>query len=949
MPGFGQGPFGAEPFGEWEWSRQTLWEMIPEFYRVADPDYGGYFEMLMESLRPAFDLLRLRIKDLETLRDPLRCRTRYDLTTSLRLGKQIVQPGRIEQQGLDGSCVTQGIFESSSVVFESDDIGKVLAVSRSSIEANNQAFTVSAIVGVNAVITDPLLQVDPGPLRWTLRPEIEETSGRVTVQVVDGDTSDIAPGWLINDGFSESFVTGRRRFLSTESPSVVERYGAEGATNGSGNFEASTGPFTRYDVGKRFSIKGMADDTYDGKYAIERVVSTTEVALAELDGTPVALPQDIGPLEWVLNAFPELDIAANQAPKGTAEQCGIDLAVTGAQASSSTAVFSALDVGKHLQVLNSSLGNDGVYEILTIVDDSTVTVDGTLAAESNLVWYVRETTAYGDLSQVEVRAESLLKFLAEDFGIVLDNQESDARQRSWVRHVTRWLQKKGTAAAYRALGKVSGFDLTMSALWRLAHYWFDAVPSENLVEVGEAETGRFGTDGSLTLGTGSGARFGSPTAAFVPSDVGQQIRISDAASTANNGRSTIATYIDANTVEFLNTDPHSAPDANNGALTWTIVRVYSDLPPTLPLYDEINVDLLHAIVAQESGGYDFRADKFCWEDDWSSDAPVEILSSSQTGYNTFDVTVANDTGAAASASIGSGANGSVAIEVDTVGTAGNLYNIIVLAPVLANQPLLTLFSLGPKTISVSLGTDASAALDPAKNTATLVAASIGAAVAGYATATASGTGADPLTSAEPSQLFTGGLDAFQDAPEVVVDIGRWQIVDSGGTAYWLESVPVETASGPPVEYTFSVVTLSAPPTGEATLRYVCDPQITCGFCPSYRVQVNAELGDVASEGALATERLWERLVLRLEQTTPAHVEIVLTRTQILEAELALSAEIEAGLVFSDTLYAPLTVYDSEVDADLYPADTVLTAEALSPAPMAIMRGVGTLAARGRST
>jgi hypothetical protein len=60
------------------------------------------------------------------------------------------------------------------------------------------------------------------------------------------------------------------------------------------------------------------------------------------------------------------------------------------------------------------------------------------------------------------------------------------------------------------------------------------------------------------------------------------------------------------------------------------------------------------------------------------------------------------------------------------------------------------------------GGGANVALDAAKNTATLVAEAINTEATGVLTATASGTGNDPLTDAEAEQSFTGGTDSVPD-------------------------------------------------------------------------------------------------------------------------------------------------------------------------------------------
>jgi hypothetical protein len=74
-------------------------------------------------------------------------------------------------------------------------------------------------------------------------------------------------------------------------------------------------------------------------------------------------------------------------------------------------------------------------------------------------------------------------------------------------------------------------------------------------------------------------------------------------------------------------DEPTLPDANNGALTWNVARLYSTLPPLLPRYDEINGDALAYYLATNPPVGDFFAvDTFCWEDGFSTRVPVTITS-----------------------------------------------------------------------------------------------------------------------------------------------------------------------------------------------------------------------------------------------------------------------------------------------------------------------------------
>lgn len=118
------------------------------------------------------------------------------------------------------------------------------------------------------------------------------------------------------------------------------------------------------------------------------------------------------------------------------------------------------------------------------------------------------------------------------------------------------------------------------------------------------------------------------------------------------------------------------------------------------------------------------------------------------------LTIGWPTRAAATATIGAGANGVVSIAVEAAGEAGNDYSV----EVVSGAPSLNVAmeaDLVGDVLTVTLGTDGTGALAPAKNTALLVAAAIDA--LDEFSATASGTGATvmPVTAEKD---FTGGDD-----------------------------------------------------------------------------------------------------------------------------------------------------------------------------------------------
>jgi hypothetical protein len=108
----------------------------------------------------------------------------------------------------------------------------------------------------------------------------------------------------------------------------------------------------------------------------------------------------------------------------------------------------------------------------------------------------------------------------------------------------------------------------------------------------------------------------------------------------------------------------------------------------------------------------------------------------------------------ATASIGTGDNGTVNIVYDNYGTEGNDYDIAIVIAAGANAAMSA--ALSGTTITVTLGTGTEAGVvASAKNTATLIAAAITALTP--FTATKTGTGGDSISEAtEENVPFTGG-------------------------------------------------------------------------------------------------------------------------------------------------------------------------------------------------
>lgn len=133
------------------------------------------------------------------------------------------------------------------------------------------------------------------------------------------------------------------------------------------------------------------------------------------------------------------------------------------------------------------------------------------------------------------------------------------------------------------------------------------------------------------------------------------------------------------------------------------------------------------------------------------------LSHTQTG-KAFVLLTATDAGDAATATIGTGADGEVDIEVATAGPDGNLWDVVIVNGSGENVSLSASISYAfarPRLV-ITLGTDGAGDPDDTKNTATLVAAAIDA--LDEFSATATGTGADPVAAAGVAAFSGGGAN-----------------------------------------------------------------------------------------------------------------------------------------------------------------------------------------------
>jgi hypothetical protein len=391
-----------------------FWGLIPEVHREEDsgPDGDGSLALFADALRDPFDRLRRKIQVWGDLRDPLEVRTQYDEVECLRLGKQYTPIGDLDRSGLDGSVVSIPTpptkFVSRTGKWADKDIGKTLVVSGSSIARNNRSVLVSKVLDPQRINTDPALDADAGLLKWELREKVAVPTDRIIMEVRAGDLGRVAPGWVLNDGFSDFRILGRYRFNPETGLmlSEVKQFGYNMTVTGVGAADTTvsipTASFSQSHVGNAFITRRSTIDSNNVFSYVKAVLSSTSIQI----GGRFEIPDpDNGELEWELRDGPvygHIILFGINLPKGIIEQEGTAMTIDSTGVSTSVVSapagnFAEGDVGKRLTILGADEGANnntmGVTEVLSL---SELVVDEVLtlpeANNGSLRWELRTAT-----------------------------------------------------------------------------------------------------------------------------------------------------------------------------------------------------------------------------------------------------------------------------------------------------------------------------------------------------------------------------------------------------------------------------------------------------------------------------------------------------------------------------------------------------------------------------
>jgi len=311
--------------------------------------------------------------------------------------------------------------------------------------------------------------------------------------------------------------------------------------------------------------------------------------------------------------FQVIQLNGTIVPKGVIEKEGLNGSITANIFSDPDVNFTNLDIGKVITIHSQLPENNRTIEILD-VNTTEVTLAMVLTTEVGpLKWELSSKSKIdNDGRKVKIYAPGIIGYFAKDFGVEIDNQDSEQRQRNFVAHLNQWIDKKGTNEAYRIIGKIFGYDIEAFQLYRISRgLAVSSVFSNDLVVAGSGSITKSGIDGQIILQNNGDYHFKTNTGVFEVIDINSCIKITNASVSTNNSFFTIDELISDK--EFkLKTGEGLTEDTNSGNLNWSIVRIYSKKAPLLPNFDEINFDLMTSIV----GASAFTADKFCFEDDF---------------------------------------------------------------------------------------------------------------------------------------------------------------------------------------------------------------------------------------------------------------------------------------------------------------------------------------------
>lgn len=509
-----------------------------------------------------------------------------------------------EREAPDGTIDTAGTLGSPSYAFQHTDIGKVVFIAGPT-EAEGGLYEIYDVVNGRAVfgrLEIPGANGNPfGKVGYAYAPTADRVV-TISHEYVVGPDLPLVVSY-------QSDARNQQRFditvtLATDSSQAVISTPAQVAA-----------AINAHEIVSRF---------------VEAYVPVTDgpaTTVGLFDRTPIIgkrLAPTTAPVFWALRPFARITIQGD-LPLGVVDAENYDLTIppdavgdplhptaTTTRVFSSASPFKLGDVGKLLTIHGSTVGNDGTYEIRSVSSSGdTATLLAYLRSDTDPRYWERRTAPIirpeplrtnPQNYEVIANALPLIDILAKDFGITVDTQQIETRQRAWVRQVSQWIATKGTAQSIEEIAHLSGFDVEIDQLFTV-----EALPNMGGISTTGydflfiGDPGRIRYTGTLSS-SGGYAIFTDPTQSFAPGDVNRVLSIANSgASPSNTNYWSISDVLSPTSVRLYQPSiggslgpvlPINFTEPNNGSLFSTVGQLYSDVQPSYLLMDDVEVDYL---------------------------------------------------------------------------------------------------------------------------------------------------------------------------------------------------------------------------------------------------------------------------------------------------------------------------------------------------------------------
>ncbi len=883
--GFGNGPFGREPYGEWKWSKQVLFDFLPQIYKAEDVENDNLLESYSDGLRPQFDGLRHRIREYDSLRDPGLVRTSYNEVAVVRLGKNIPVRGVVEQRGTDGVVeVGTKYFASNTARFTAQDIGKELTLTDATIASNRTPVMVSAIIDNNAITTTPSLAVEAGPLRWELRAFTPDVDYSI-FEVAAGDVSHVAPSWLLTDGSAILEIFARKQLLQHQEDArlLTEREGADGQVDASGDIFSITAAFTQRDVGKKITVAGSSTILNNTKQEIRRVADPTTASLSYVlirgedstGGVGYSSKGDVGGLTpeiqhrvaglntvlsiSVVEATVTVNVATNAAGEAISIASDIVIAVNADPAASKILVA---------QVDGAGTGRVARSDVLP-VEGAILTAD-----LGPLFWAILPRPQLRTLTRSI--PNGIVVREGTDLVVVSSGPSSLVASPSFVADASL----VGQLLTIR--GSASGND---------GIFEIDDVLNPTTISVGaplvpEAVPLFWEMRSPTTQGDRTQVRLNAPALIdFLASDFGIDVDGHE-----NEARQRAGVH---NVTQWINRKGNHEGYRILGLLSGFDVdvrglfRLSQDLYGLIPLDDAFQVGSIDpgrsghdgSLNSGSPGRVRFTAPSALF---LASDIGSQIvIQNGNPGANdkfyTIDIFIDPET---------------VEFRFADPATTPDANNGLLDWQIVRLYTDLAPFMPSMDDFDTDALEDYIDTLDGVNHFRIdkfCWESDFLATMETNVLSVVSSTPTNHTVTVARGPFPLADILAIIPTPDPAIGLPTtYSFVDSAGTTYFMETFPTDTGSG---TASFEVFATLAPAVGAATISYICAPQdFGCGYCTASVAHAKITAGTILGESGLATENVLERILTKLQtETKPAHVTLIPEFQQTLQANLTLSA------------------------------------------------------------